>query len=43
LKIRVYWQKIHHINVRKPIILGFLPEVMSKAFWVSKSNIGWFE
>ena len=32
LKIRVYWQKIHHINVRKPQILGFLPESTAKHF-----------
>jgi hypothetical protein len=36
LKIRVYWQKIHHINVRKPQILGFLPDQSRKAFWVSR-------
>ncbi len=43
LKIRVYWQKIHHNNVRNPIILGFLPEVLHKAFLGSQHIIVWFQ
>ena len=39
LKIRVYWQKIHHIYFGKRQILGFLPEAIRKAFWVSQSNL----
>ena len=41
LKIRVNWQKIHHIKFRKPIILGFLPNRVFSTKHFGEGNIAY--